>query len=48
MSEKLGGTLPDLDKTIGEFEAVIKWQEVNSTERVPEPVKGFDTEYDRS
>ena len=48
MSEKLGGILPDLDKTIGEFEAVIKWQEVNSTERIPEPVKGFDTEYDKS
>lgn len=48
MSEKQGGIFPDLDQTIGEFEAVIKWQDVNSTERVPEPVKGFDSEYDKS
>ena len=46
-SEKDGGLLPDLDTTIGEFEAVIKWQQVSAAgERVPEPVRGFDVSYD--
>jgi hypothetical protein len=40
------GIFPDVDKAIAEFEALIKWQQVNAFDRVPEPVKGFDLEYD--
>lgn len=28
-SEKDGGIMPDIDKSVGEFEALIRWTEVN-------------------
>lgn len=46
--ESDGGVLPNLDKTIGEFQALIMWHEVNADEKVPEPVKGFDSNYDNA
>jgi hypothetical protein len=38
--------MPDLDAAIGEFEALIVWHQVGLNERVPEPVRGFDSNYD--
>ena len=40
------GIFPDVDKAVAEFEALIKWQQISAYDRVPEPVKGFDLEYD--
>lgn len=41
-----GGIFPDIDKAVGEFEAVIKWKQVSQHDLVPEPVAGFDNTYD--
>jgi len=41
------GIFPDIDKAISEFEALIKWKQVAQYDIVPEPVSGFDDDYDR-
>ena len=40
------GLFPDIDNAVSEFEALVQWQQVSFTERVPEPVKGFDKVFD--
>jgi hypothetical protein len=44
------GIFPDIDSAVSEFEALISWQSCNNykDEKVPEPVKGFDKDYDKS
>lgn len=39
---------PEINSSIGEFEALIVWQTGQNNERVPEPFEGIDADYDKA